>query len=203
MPIINTTLAKGAGEECKKSFSDRQRIVSWAYPDWQQQAPSLSIIHPKPPYYHDSLFNERYPPHDPGSFGGHGERYTETCREDEDVVLDADELNVDLLVGAKSAQDTLKSYEVDVGFYYSELDSSLQVEDQRLCKPVTDDDVAVGKERWAELVQSLTGGHIISRSQSRHDSGGQGRVFPLTACSVYAVTDVCLRSSVAHFVGIL
>jgi hypothetical protein len=178
MPITNTTLAKGAEEEGETSSSDRQRVISWAYPDWQQQAPPLSIIHPKPPHYHDSLFNERPLHHDPDSFGEHAERYRDEACEEEDVVPDANELNVHLLVGAKSAEDTLRSYEIDVGFYYSEPDSSFELlADRSLCKVITDDAIAVGKERWAQLVQNLAGGHIGSLSRSRRDSGVHGQFF--------------------------
>jgi len=188
LPITNTTLAKGAGEEGTTSSSDRQRVVSWAYPDWQQQAPPLSTIHPKPPYYHGSLFNERPLRHDPDEFGEHKERYrSEAC--EEDVVPDADELNVHLLVGAKFAEDTLRSYEIDVGFYYPEPDSSFELEaDRNLCKLITDDAIAIGKERWAQLVQNLTGGHISSLSQSRRDSGAQDLRSP-TSSEFFDLTD--------------
>jgi hypothetical protein len=172
MPITNTTSATGVEQEAEKSSSDRQRVVSWAYPDWKQQAPPLSIIHPKPPHYHDSLSNELHIHLISDSFGAHAEQCSnETCREEEDTVLDA-ELNVGVLVGAKCAEDTLKSYEIDVGFYYTEPDSPFQPEDRSLCRVITDYDIAVGKERWADLVQMLAGKPLDPRL--RHDSGGQG-----------------------------
>jgi hypothetical protein len=130
----------------------------------------LSIIHPKPPHYHDSLFNERSLRHVPDS---HAKGYSKKACEEE--VSDADELNVPLLVGAKSAEDTLKLYEIDAGFYYSEPDSYSELEANRsLCKVITDDDIAVGKERWVRLIQNLAEEHISSPSQSRRDSGVQG-----------------------------
>ena len=198
MPVTNTTLAKGAEDEGQTSSSDRQPVVSWAYPDWQQQAPPLSIIHPKPPHYHDSLFNERPLRHDPDLPGEHAERF---CNEEEDVVPDADVLNVRLLVGAKSAEDTLRSYEIDAGFYYPEPDSSFELEaDRSLCKLITDDAIAVGKERWAKLVQNLAGGDIDCLLQSRRDSGVQGQGFFIAKSTT---TDICLRSSFTYFIGIL
>ncbi|KIM82472.1 hypothetical protein PILCRDRAFT_785193 [Piloderma croceum F 1598] len=184
MPTTEVTLAKGAEEEGETSSSGRQRVVSWAYPDWQQ-APPLSIIHPKPPHYHDSLFNERPLRHDSDSFGEHaGYR-----NEKEDVVPDADALNVHLLVGVKSAEDTLRAYEIDVGFYYSEPDSSFELEaDRSLCKLITDDAIAVGKERWAQSVQNLAGGDIDSLLQSRRDSGVQDLRSP-TSSEFFDLTD--------------
>jgi hypothetical protein len=170
MPITNATLATGVEEEGEKSSSDRPPIVLWAYPDWKHQPLPSSIIHPKPPHYHDSLSNNLYIGHDLDSFNRHR---SEPCRE-EGVAVDAVELNVDLLVGAKSAEETLKSYEIDVGFYFAESGSTFHLEDRSLCKTITEDDIAVGKRRWADLVQNLAGGLISPHSRSRDHSEGQG-----------------------------
>src|SRR5882762_1835850 len=172
MPITNTTLAHGVKEEGRK-FSDRFRVVSWAYPDLKQQAPPSSITHPKPPHYHDSLFNDPSACRYAGSFGRLDEKCrSETSGVDAAIVQDAEELNVELLVGVKCAEDTLKLYEIGVGFYYAEPDSSSQLEERSLCRAITDDDITVGKERWADLVRNLTS-EYSSFSPPRHDNGRQ------------------------------
>lgn len=162
MPITSTTVAQGVEE---KSSSDRQRrVVSWTYPDLKRQAPSSIIIHPKPPHYQDSLYTDLHVCRDMGLLSRHVQRCRSETFEDEDAL----ELNVDLLVGAKSAEDTLKLYEINAGFYYAEPDSH-HPEDRDLCRVITDDEIAAGKDRWAHLVQNLTGMYISPRSRSRQD----------------------------------
>jgi hypothetical protein len=172
MPITNATLVTAVEvEEGTSSSSDRPPVVSWVYPDLKQEALPSSIIHPKPPHYHDSLSHGFGVYRDLESFGRFTDQWrSEAGGEEGDEV----ELNVDLLVGAKAAEDSLKSYEIDVGFYYAKPESALHLQDRSLSKTIADDHIAVGKQRWRVLVENLAGGLIGLHSCSRRDSGGQG-----------------------------
>ena len=173
MPIINATLVTTVEVEGEtSSSSDRPPVASWVYPDLEQE-PSLSIIHPKPPHYHDSLSHVLGVGRDLDSFDRFSEQWRSEAGGEED---DEVELNVDLLVGAKAAEDSLKSYEIDVGFYYAKPESAFHLQDRSLCNTITDDHIAVGKRRWRDLVENLTEGLISLHSRSRRDSAGQGEL---------------------------
>ena len=201
MPITDTTLAQGVEEDGKELSFDRQR-VSWAYPGSKRHV-LPSIIHPKPPHYHDSLSNSLHACGHADSLGRHAGGYKcEISGNKESDVLDAEELNVDLLVGAKCAEDALKSYEIDAGFYHAIPDSQHERENRSLCRVITEEEIAVGKGRWAELVRSLTRERSSARSRSPRDHRRQGQQFLIVRMCL--LCNSCLpRSSVTHLVRVL
>ncbi|KAJ7655560.1 hypothetical protein DFH06DRAFT_1200420 [Mycena polygramma] len=123
--------------------------VSWAYTPTEppQDIAATKVAQPpraKSPHYRAALFHIR----------------ADDQRHDDDLAEGDDgELNPDL-VGVKAAVAVIESYEIDVGFHWP----SPSIEESRrpdLAVAVKEDQVALAKERWDELVQDLTGGLSI------------------------------------------
>lgn len=140
--------------------------VSWVYPETTQQVPAGVPVHPKPMHYHDMLATKARSRRDPAPCNGRS-RLAELWR----IEGSADELNVDLLPGANIVEEVLKIYELDTGFYHNrpECNSSVDVS-RSLSREITEEDIAKGKRRWADMVKFLTEGGRSSRSPSRTES---------------------------------
>lgn len=138
--------------------------VSWVYPESRQQVPAGVAVHPKPMHYHDLLATKARSRRDPRPCSGRS-RLAEVWRIQGSV---ADELNVDVLVGAKSVKEVLKIYELETGFYHDKSDSDSSADESRsLSREITEEDIAEGKRRWSDMVKFLTEGGHSSRSPSR------------------------------------
>lgn len=160
---------RAAGVELEKRSYDR--TVSWVYPDSKQYIHPSSISHAKPPHYNGSLSIPIRVRDDPEPEDRETGKFNGRCEEK----AVADELNVALLVGAMSAEDSIKQYEIDVGI--SCVTSNPVVPPScNLCRTITNDEITLGQERWAELVKTLTGDEPIStRSRSRDNTGSEGK----------------------------
>lgn len=172
MLIANSKPANGGVREPEHSFFIHRSRVSWLYPDASLQFLPSVVIHPKPPHYHDSLLSVNRMCCN-GSFDNDaGEsRNRLVAVGGEDI-----ELNIELLVGAKYTEAILESYETDVGFHCYEPDSTLQnrVPALSLSRNITEKDIAIGKQRWVEMVKLLAEGPLMSRSSSRDYNGAEG-----------------------------
>ncbi|KAJ6631407.1 hypothetical protein B0H10DRAFT_492842 [Mycena sp. CBHHK59/15] len=128
--------------------------VSWAYAADPKDAGGLSGV-AKPPHYHDALFRIRVASLD--------DRHDEDLADWDDGLLNPD------LVGVKGAVDAVASYEIDVGFHWSSAVTDKKTPPD-LRASVNENQVALCKEQWDELVQDLTGGLSIDGKDRYHDS---------------------------------
>ncbi|KAJ7099372.1 hypothetical protein B0H15DRAFT_900610 [Mycena belliarum] len=153
--------------------------VSWAYsasdpPDIVAARATQSPRVAKPPHYHAALFYRAASVED---------------HHDEDLAdWDDGRLNPDL-VGFKGAVAAIESYEIDVGFNWS----AWPVEEKStpdLTLAVDEDHVALGKERWDELVQDLTGGLSIANTDRYQESDEDSLRSPHRSTSAHSSVDL-------------
>ena len=164
MLVRNTSSARDAEGEGERAMRGK---VSWVYPEITQQVPVSVFVHPKPMHYHDMLATKARSRRDPAPCNERS-RLAEVWRIEGSG---ADELNVDLLPGANIVEEVLRIYELDTGFYHNKPESESSVDVSRsLSREITEEDIAEGKRRWADMVKFLAGGGHGSRSPSRTES---------------------------------
>lgn len=157
---------------------DKQELIvegggmSWVYPDPRLQvASSLATVHPKPPHYQGSLFCKWASCQDEGL-------------EAEDV-----ELNAKLLTGVLSAEEALEPYETAVGIVSP---INPRPKESILWRAVTNEDIAVRGQQWAELVKNLVEGPL-SRPETKPP--GERQLTPFAAASLTLAVDIRSPSS--------
>ncbi|KAL0955610.1 hypothetical protein HGRIS_001844 [Hohenbuehelia grisea] len=143
--------------------------VSWAY------TPSAKDGRPvaKPPIYSASLSEHISQSPAPSAQDGADSDSMQPRLYEQDILLNSD------LVGVKGAGEVVAEYETDVGFHVHptlDLIPSSHKASSPLRYEADEDDVALNRELWAELVQNITGG------LSLEDFSTDGEESPTAPC---------------------
>lgn len=136
--------------------------VSWAYflpkaPDATKDNPTKELrAIAKPPHYHESLFRNRV---SAGASASASWDRRSTCDNPVLGIEDGgDALNPDL-VGVQGVDEVVSSYETDVGFHHTVAwPSETPPSRPALRVEVSEEELALNKEHWDEMIQDLMGG---------------------------------------------
>jgi len=134
--------------------------VSWSYANPNSKNFSASNVFAQPPHYHESLSRFLAPGANPSSFDAYSMDRLDA--EATPISRQADELNPDL-VGVRMAREVVTLYEIDVGirspdvFVFGNHDHG-EKGPSDLHTEINEDEIALNKERWDELVHDLIGG---------------------------------------------